>query len=85
MNGFGVGAAVAVGIEIGTRIICPEANLTYVLMMMVLYGAFIGYVFEIWRIALKGARLPSLATGGRRSSAVVIRFLRAILLRGRSP
>ena len=85
MNGFGVGAAIAVGVEIGAMIVSPELEFSYVLMLMVLYGAFIGYMFAIWRIALNGVHLSSFAGGGRRSSAVVLRFLRTLFSRDRSP
>jgi len=85
MNGFGVGAAIAVGVEIGATIVSPELELSYVLMIMILYGAFIGYVFQVWRIALNGVHLSSFAGGGRRSSAVVLRFLRTLFSRDRSP
>jgi len=85
MNGFGVGAAAAVGFEIGARIVSPELDLNRLLMLMVVYGAFIGYIFEIWRIALTGVDLSSFAGRGRRSSALVLRFLRTLFLRDRSP
>jgi hypothetical protein len=85
MNGFGVGAAVAVGIEIGATIVSPDLDFVYVLMLMLLYGMFTGYIFAIWRIALSGVRLPSFAGGGLRSSATVFRFLRTLFSRGRSP
>jgi hypothetical protein len=85
MNGFGVGAAVAVGFEIGATIVSPEIGLNPLLMLMLLAGAFIGYIFEIWRIALAGLDLSSLAGRGRRSSALVLRFLRTFFWRSRSP
>jgi hypothetical protein len=84
MNGFGVGAAVAVGIEIGATIVSPELELIQVLMLMTVYGLFIGYIFAIWRMALSGVHLSSFASG-LRSSALVFRFLRTIFSRGRSP
>lgn len=85
MNGFGVGAAIAVGIEIGARIVSPELEFSQVLKLMVVYGAFIGYYFAIWQIALDGVRLSAFARGGRLSSALVVRFLRTLFSRGRSP
>jgi hypothetical protein len=54
-------------------------------MLMVVYGAFIGYMFEVWRIALAGVSVASVAGRGRHSSAVVLRLLRTLLSRGRSP
>ena len=78
MNGFGVGAAVAVGIEIGATIVSPQIELIPLLMLMTVYGLFIGYIFAIWRIALSGVRLPSFAGGRLRSSALVFRFLRTL-------
>jgi len=85
MNGFGVGAAVAIGVEIGATIVEPNLDLNYVLMFMIVYGAFIGYIFQVWRMALTGVSLASFAGRGRRSSAVVLRFLRTLFSRGRSP
>ena len=85
MNGFGVGAAIAVGVEIGAMIVSPEMEFNHLLMLMVLYGAFAGYIFQVWRIALNGVHLSSFAGGGRRSSAVVLRFLRTLFSRDRSP
>jgi hypothetical protein len=80
-----VGAAIGVGFEIGATIVSPEVELNHVLMLMVVYGAFIGYIFEIWRIALNGVDLSFFAGRGRRSSALVFRFLRTLFSRGRSP
>jgi hypothetical protein len=85
MNGFGVGAAIAIGIEIGATIVSPELELIQVLMLMTVYGLFAGYIFAIWRMALSGVHLSSFAGGGRRSSALVVRFLRTLFSRGRSP
>jgi hypothetical protein len=85
MNGFGVGAAIAIGIEIGARIVSPELELIQVLMLMTVYGLFIGYIFAIWRMALSGVHLPSFAGGGLRSSTIVFRFLRTLFSRGRPP
>jgi len=84
MNGFGVGAAVAIGIEIGATIVSPQLELVQVLMLMTVYGLFIGYIFAIWRMALSGVRLSSFA-GGLRSSSIVFKFLRTLFSRGRSP
>ncbi|MCJ7491949.1 MAG: hypothetical protein MUP15_07350 [Dehalococcoidia bacterium] len=84
MNGFGVGAAIAIGIEIGATIVSPELDFVYVLMLMLLYGMFTGYIFAIWRIALNGIHLPAFADGGRRSPGHVIKFLRAFFSRNRS-
>lgn len=58
MNGFGVGAAVAIGIEIGATRVSPELGFSDVLMLMFLFGAIIGYIFQLWRMALTGARPP---------------------------
>jgi len=85
MNGFGVGAAVAIGIEIGATRVSPELGFAPVVMLMVVYGAFSGYIFQIWKMALEGVHLSAFADGGRRSSGQVLRFLRAIFSRDRSP
>jgi hypothetical protein len=58
MNGLGVGTAVAVGIEIGARIISPELYFSQVLMIMVLYGAIFGYIFHIYKMALSRVHPP---------------------------
>ncbi|HUS82483.1 MAG TPA: hypothetical protein VM013_04405 [Dehalococcoidia bacterium] len=88
MNGFGVGAAIAVGVEIGATIVSPELDLNYVLMLMVLYGAFIGYIFAIWKIALKGVHLSAFspfAESRRRSSEFFSRLVHLFFFRSRSP
>jgi len=84
MNGFGVGAAIAIGIEIGATIVSPELELIQVLMLMTVYGLFAGYIFAIWRMALNGIHLSAFADGGRRSPGHVIKFLRAFFSRNRS-
>jgi len=58
MNGFHVGAAVAIGIEIGATIVSPELELSQVLMLMVFIGAVIGFVFHLYKMAFSGTRLP---------------------------
>jgi hypothetical protein len=58
MNGFYVGAAVAVGIEIGSTIVSPELELSQVLMLMLVIGAIIGFVFHLYKMAFSGTRLP---------------------------
>jgi hypothetical protein len=88
MNGFGVGAATAVGIEIGATIVSPELDLNLVLMLMLLYGGIIGYAFAIWKIALKGARLSAFspfAESRRRSSELLSQLVHLFFSRDRSP
>ncbi|MGD0765994.1 MAG: hypothetical protein ABR978_06780 [Dehalococcoidia bacterium] len=58
MNGFGVGASVAVGIEIGARLVTPDLYFSQVLMVMLLYGSIIGLMFHFVQWALQGVRLP---------------------------
>ncbi|MGA2285932.1 MAG: hypothetical protein ABSG55_06660 [Dehalococcoidia bacterium] len=58
MNGFGVGAAVAIGIEIGATHVSPEFNFSQVLMLMVFFGAIFGFVFHLYKMAFSGSRLP---------------------------
>ena len=84
MNAFGVGAALAVGVEISATIASPELDFTYAAMLMVVYGMFIGYIFQVWSMALHGIRLSAFTHGGRRSSDVVLKFLRAFFSRNRS-
>ena len=84
MNGFGVGAAIAIGIEIGATRVSPELSFTYVAMLMLVYGMFIGYIFQVWQMALNGIHLSAFADGSRRSSGHVIKFLRAFFSRNRS-
>ena len=87
MNGFGVGAAVAVGIEIGATIVSPELEFSQVAMLMLVYGMFIGYYFAIWKIALSGVRISSFspfAESKRRSSDLLVRLLHLIFSRNRS-
>jgi hypothetical protein len=58
MNGFYVGTAAAIGIEIGSTIVSPELELSQVLMLMVFYGAIFGFVFHLYKMAFSGSRLP---------------------------
>ncbi len=58
MNGFVVGAAVAIGIEIGATIVSPELELSQVLMLMVFLGATFGFVFHLYKMAFSGVRPP---------------------------
>ena len=85
MSGFGVGAAVAVGIEIGATIVDPDLNFNYTLMLMLIYGGIIGYIFAVWRIALNGVHLSSFAGGKRRSSELFVKILQVLFSRNRSP
>jgi hypothetical protein len=58
MNGFVVGAAVAVGIEVGATIVSPDLYFSQVLMLMVVFGAIFGFVFHIYKMAFSGVRPP---------------------------
>jgi hypothetical protein len=58
MNGFAVGAAVAVGIEVGATHVSPELYFSQVLMLMLFYGAIFGFVFHIYKMAFSGVRPP---------------------------
>jgi len=58
MNGFGVAAAVAVGIEIVALVMTPELTFDQVLILMLFHGAVIGFAFQLWKMALDGVHLP---------------------------
>lgn len=58
MNGFGVGISVALGIEIGVRLVLPGLYFGEVLMSMVVYGSTIGLMFHLVQWMLQGVRLP---------------------------
>jgi hypothetical protein len=84
MNAFGVGAAFAIGLEISALTTIPEVDFVRLLMTMLVYGLIVGYIFQIWSMALHGVRLSAFAHGGRRSSDVVLKLLRAFFSRNRS-
>ena len=58
MNGIGVGTAVAIGIEVSSAIFTPDLVFYQVAILMVLFGAIFGFIFQIYKIAFSNVRPP---------------------------
>ena len=58
MNGFGVGLSVALGTGIGARLAVPDLHISQVLICMLVYGLIFGYIFHLYKWALRGVDLP---------------------------
>ncbi len=58
MNAFGVGVSVALGWAIGGRLAVPDCYFQPLLMGMVWWGFISGLIFHLYRVALRGVRLP---------------------------
>ena len=58
MNGFGVGLSVALGAGIGARLALPDVYPDVLLMGMIGWGVIVGFIFQLYQLALQGAHLP---------------------------
>ena len=55
---IGVGLAVALGLGIGFRTVTPGLGLQELLAGMLVWGTLVGFLVQIYRIALDGVRWP---------------------------
>lgn len=58
MNGFGVGLSVALGLGIGVPLAMPGVLPEDLLMGMLWWGMFFGFIFHLYQLALHGSHLP---------------------------
>ena len=55
---IGIGLAVALGLGIGFSIVNPTLGLQQLLMGTLFWGALVGFLVQIYRMALDGVRWP---------------------------
>jgi hypothetical protein len=58
MNGIGIGTSVGLGTLIGLYIVAPGIEITEVFATLFFYGLMSGFLFEIYRFALRGWKPP---------------------------
>ena len=56
---IGIGLTVALGLGIGFRIVTPGIGLNDLLPGMLFWGVLVGFLVQIYRMALNGVRWPS--------------------------
>jgi hypothetical protein len=55
---IGIGLTVALGLGIGFRIVTPGLGLNDLLPGMLVWGTLVGFLVQLYRMALAGVRWP---------------------------